>query len=46
LKEKIEEKINKGEHDGVALEIMACLIMVAFAFEAKVNLLGFKLFDK
>ena len=46
LKEKIEEKIKKKDRDGIALEMMSCLVMIAFAFEAKVNLLGFKLFDK
>lgn len=46
LKEKIEERIKKGERDGISLEIMSCLVMIAFAFEAKINLLGFKLFDK
>lgn len=46
LKEKIEDKIKRGDSEGISLEIMSCLVMMAFAFEAKVNLLGFKLFDK
>jgi len=45
LKEKIEDRINKGDRDGIGLEIMACLVMIAFAFEAKINFLGFKVFN-
>ena len=44
LKEKIEARIRANDRDGIGLEIMACLIMIAFSFEAKVNFLGFKAF--
>ena len=43
LKNKIDERIKKGDRDGIALEIMACLSIMAFAFEAQMNFLGFKL---
>jgi hypothetical protein len=44
LKEKIEARIRANDRDGIGLEIMACLIMIAFSFEAKINFLGFKAF--
>jgi hypothetical protein len=46
LKGKIEERIKKGDRDGIGLEIMACLVMIAFAFEARSNFLGVKVFDR
>ena len=42
LKRKIEERSRNNDRDGIGLEIMACLIMIAFAFEAQINFLGFK----
>src|SRR6266566_8926450 len=41
LKEEVENLIKK-KGDGIGLKIMACLIMIAFAFEASINFLGFK----
>jgi hypothetical protein len=46
LKRKIEERIQNDQREGVGLEIMACLTMIAFSFEAQVNFLGFKLDEK
>jgi hypothetical protein len=46
LKRKIEEHIQNNQREGVGLEIMACLTMIAFSFEAQVNFLGFKLDEK
>jgi hypothetical protein len=43
LKGKIDERSKKGERDGIGWEIMACLTIIAFAFEAQMNFLGFKL---
>jgi hypothetical protein len=43
LKGKIDERSKKGDRDGIGLEIMACLTIIAFAFEAQMNFLGFKL---
>lgn len=43
LKRKIDERIKKGNSDGIGLEIMTCLTIIAFAFEAQMNFLGFKL---
>jgi hypothetical protein len=47
LKQKIEERSKNNERDGLGLEIMACLTMIVFAFEAQINFLGlFKLDEK
>src|SRR4051794_4731492 len=43
LKGKIDERSKKGDLDGLGLEIMACLTIIAFAFEAQMNFIGFKL---
>jgi hypothetical protein len=45
LKEEIERLI-KENGDGIGLKIMACLVMIAFAFEAQVNFLGFKAYGE
>lgn len=41
LKEEVE-KLIKEKGDGIGLKIMACLVIIAFAFEASINFLGFK----
>lgn len=41
--EKIQTKLKSGDRNGIPFEYMACLVMVAFTFEAKVNFLGHKL---
>ena len=43
FKEQIEAKIACGHREGIAFEYMACLLMLAFTFEAKINFLGHKL---
>jgi len=43
LKERIKERLSKGDRDGIGLEMMACLVLLAFAVEAKFNFLGHKL---
>lgn len=43
LHKMIHERLAKGETEGISLEITACLIMIAFAMEARTNFLGFKL---
>ena len=45
FKERFEEKLKKGERDGIAFDIMACLVMLAFTFEAKLNFLGDRLIE-
>ena len=40
---QIEEKLTTGDHSGIAFEYMACLVVLAFTFEAKINFLGHKL---
>ena len=42
-KERIKEKLAKGDRDGIGYEMMACLVLLAFAVEAKFNFLGHKL---
>jgi hypothetical protein len=41
----IQEKLNNGKRNGIAYDGMACALMVAFAFEANVNFIGFKLHE-
>ena len=43
FKEQIERKLNTDDRKGIAFEYMACLVMLAFTFEAKINFLGHKL---
>lgn len=45
FKTRIEERINNNDHNGVGLEIMAGLTMLAFAIEAKFNFLGDRLIN-
>jgi len=40
---RVEERSKKDDREGIGLEMMACLIMLAFAAEAQFNFLGFKL---
>ncbi|GAA3530335.1 hypothetical protein [Zobellella aerophila] len=40
LKERIEKNHAAGNNEGISLDIMSCLIMYAFEFEAKVNFVG------
>jgi hypothetical protein len=46
LKQKIEERVSNNDRDGIGFEIMACLVMIAFAFEAQINFSGFKVDEK
>jgi hypothetical protein len=43
FKNRVDERIAKGERDGVGLEIIAGLTLLAFEVEAKFNFLGAKL---
>lgn len=42
FRERIEEMHVSGNREGIGLEIIACLAMLAFTFEAKVNFIGSK----
>jgi hypothetical protein len=42
LKNRIEAMEAAGNREGIALDIMSCIVMFAFTFEAKVNFLGAK----
>jgi hypothetical protein len=42
FKTVIEEKLKSNDRAGIAFDYMACLVMVAFTFEAKINFLGHK----
>lgn len=46
FKERIGERLKNNDRNGVGIEMMACLTMIAFAVEARVNFLGYKLIDK
>ncbi|WP_112099805.1 hypothetical protein [Mesorhizobium hawassense] len=46
FKQRISERLKNGDHEGVGLEMMACLTMIAFAVEAKFNFLGHRLVAK
>lgn len=37
---QIEDKLKRGDIKGINFEYMACMIMLAFTFEAKINFLG------
>jgi hypothetical protein len=41
----IQDKLDNGSCDGIMYDGMACAVMVAFAFEANVNFMGFKLHE-
>lgn len=40
--ERIKERIAHDDRKGIAFDCMACLTLLAFAFEARINFLGFK----
>jgi hypothetical protein len=44
-KRRIDERIKNGDRDGIGLDIMACLTIMAFALEAQINCLGHKLIE-
>jgi hypothetical protein len=39
----IESKLAANDRKGIAYDYMACLLMLAFTFEAQINFLGLKL---
>ena len=43
FKNRVDERISKGDRDGVGLEIIAGLTLLAFEVEARFNFLGAKL---
>ncbi|MGX8007934.1 hypothetical protein ACVDG8_002460 [Mesorhizobium sp. ORM8.1] len=46
FKQRISERLKLNDREGVSLEMMACLTMIAFAIEAKFNFLGYRLIAK
>jgi hypothetical protein len=44
FKTVIETKVAANDRNGIAFDYMACLLMLAFTFEANINFLGSKLF--
>jgi hypothetical protein len=44
FKTAIESKVAANDRNGIAFDYMACLLMLAFTFGAKMNFLGSKLF--
>lgn len=45
FKEAISAKLKSGEQEGINFDYMACLVTLAFTFEARINFLGHKLID-
>jgi hypothetical protein len=43
FKQRVQERAEKGDKEGIGHEMMACLVMLAFTIEAQFNFLGFKL---
>jgi hypothetical protein len=45
FKTRVDDRSAKGDRDGIGLEIISCLVFMAFSVEARFNFLGFKLVD-
>lgn len=43
FKQRVEDRAANGDRDGIGLEMIACLVLLAFASEARFNFLGHKL---
>ena len=43
-KRTIEDKLKANDRKGIAYDYIACMIMFAFLFEARINFIGFKQF--
>ena len=43
--ERIKERIVQDDRKAIAFDCMACLTLLAFSFEARINFLGFKLVE-
>jgi hypothetical protein len=46
FKKSVHSRVKEGNREGIAFEVMACLSMLAFSFEARINFLGSKLFQE
>jgi hypothetical protein len=46
FKKSVDSRVKEGNRVGIAFEVMACLSMLAFSFEARINFLGSKLFQE
>lgn len=46
FKKSVDSRLAEGNREGIAFEIMACLSLLAFSFEARINFLGSKLFQE
>jgi hypothetical protein len=45
FRQRIESRAAQGDRDGIGLEMIACLTLLAFAVEARFNFLGFMLIE-
>ncbi|WP_137821583.1 hypothetical protein [Pseudomonas sp. D(2018)] len=45
LRKRVEENEATDNHEGISLDIMACLTMLAFTFESRLNFIGAKTVD-
>lgn len=46
FKKSVDSRLEEENREGIAFEVMACLSMLAFSFEARINFLGSKLFQE
>jgi hypothetical protein len=46
FKKSVDSRVKEGNREGIAFEVMACLSMLAFSFEARINFLGSKLYQE
>lgn len=42
LRKRVEEMAETGKRDGISLDITACLVLLAFTFESRLNFIGDK----
>lgn len=42
LRKRVEEMAESGKRDGISLDITACLVLLAFSFESRLNFIGDK----
>lgn len=45
FRKSVDSRLSEGNRKGIAFEIMACLSLLAFSFEARINFLGSKMFQ-
>lgn len=46
FKERVRERTERGDRDGIAFDCLAAVVTLAFMFEAHINFLGWKLLER